>query len=78
MFQFPSQNKSGECRPPFTVPAAVSGKDAQLPEICTTVPAVAIAKFNTVVPEVKMEQTKVCLDKALEAENEWVQISSDF
>ena len=78
MFQFPSQNKSGECRPPFTVPASVSGKNAQLPEIYTTVPAGAIAKFNTVVPEVKVEQTKVCLEKALEAENEWVQISSDF
>ena len=78
MFQFPSQNKSGECRPPLTVPASVSGKHAQLPEIYTSVPAVAIAKSDTVVPEVKVEQTKVCLDKALEAENEWVQISSDF
>ena len=75
MFQFPSPNKPGECRPPFTVPPSVSGKHVQLPEIYTTVPAVAIAKSNTVVPEVKVEQTKVCLDKALEAENEWVQIS---
>ena len=32
-----------------------------------------MAKSNTVVQEVKAEQTKVCLDKALEAENEWVQ-----
>ena len=54
----------------------VSGKHAQLPEIYTTVAAVAIAKSNTVVPEVKVEQTKVCLDKALEVENEWVQIST--
>ena len=46
----------------------MSGKHVQLPEIYTTVPAVAIAKSNTVVPEVKVEQTKVCLDKALEAE----------
>ena len=76
MFQFPSPNKPGECRPPFTVPPSVSGKHVQLPEIYTTVPAVAIAKSNTVVPEVKVEQTKVCLDKALEAENEWVQIST--
>ena len=66
MFQFPSPNKPGECRPPFTV----------LPENYTTVPAVATAKSNTVVPEVKVEQTKVCLDKALEVENEWVQIST--
>ena len=76
MFQFPSPNKPGECRPPFTVPPSVSEKHVQLPEIYTTVPAVAIAKSNTVVPEVKVEQTKVCLDKALEAENEWVQIST--
>ena len=69
MFQFPSPNKPGECRPPFTVPPSVSGKHVQLPEIYTTVPTVAIAKSNTVVPEVKVEQVKVCLDKALEAEN---------
>ena len=56
----------------------VSGKHAQLPEIYTTVAAVAIAKSNTVVPEVKVEQTKVCLDKALEAENEWYRSPATF
>ena len=76
MFQFPSPNKPGECRPPFTVPPSVSGKHVQLPEIYTTVAAVIIAKSNTVVPEVKVKQTKVCRDKALGAENEWVQTSS--
>ena len=45
-------------------------------EIYTTVPVVAVGKSNTVVPEVKVEQTKVCLDKALKAENEWVQNST--
>ena len=35
-----------------------------------------LLKSNNVVPEVKLEQTKVCLDKALEAKNEWVQIST--
>ena len=70
MFQFPSPNKPGECRLPVTVPPSVSGKHVQLPEIYTTVPAVAMTKSNTVVPEVKVEQTKVCLDKPLEAENE--------
>ena len=52
IFQFPSPNKPGECRPPVTVPPFVSGKHVQLPEIYTTVPAVAMAKSNTVVPEV--------------------------
>ena len=35
-----------------------------------------MAKSNTVVPEVKVEQKIVCLDKALEAENEWMQNST--
>ena len=35
-----------------------------------------MAKSNTVIPEVKVEQTIVCLDKALKAENEWVQNST--
>ena len=50
MFQFPSPNKPGECRRPVTVPPSVSGKHVQLPEIYTTLPAVAMAKSNTVVP----------------------------
>ena len=53
-------------------------KHIQPPETYTTVPAVAIAKYNTVVPEAKVEQTKVCQDKSLEAENEWVQISTQL
>ena len=76
MFQFPSSNKPAECRPPFTVPPSVSGKHDQLPDIHTTVPAVAIAKSNTVVPDVKVEHIKVYLDRAPEAENEWVQVST--
>ena len=35
-----------------------------------------MAKSYTVIPEVKVEQTIVCLDKALKAENEWVQNST--
>ena len=52
MFQFPSLNKPGECRPPFTVPPSASGKHVQLPDIYTTFPAVSMAKSNTAVPEV--------------------------
>jgi len=76
MFQFPSPNKLGECTPPFTVPSSARGKPVQLPEIYTTVPAVATAHSSTAVPEVEVEQTNVFLDKALEAEDKWVQNST--
>ena len=41
------------------LPPPWNRKQVQLPEIYPTVPAVAMAKSNTVVPEVKVEQTKV-------------------
>ena len=41
------------------LPPPWNRKHVELPEIYTTVPAVAMAKSKTVVPEVKVEQTKV-------------------
>ena len=47
---YPQTIKLSECRPPFT--------HVQLPEIYTTVPAVAMAKSNTVVSEERWSKQK--------------------
>ena len=75
IFQFPTQDKPGDCRPPLRVPPAGNQKH-RLPESYANVPPVSLTATSVSVPKTnQLSSFEGNLDRAIAQENAWLKHS---
>lgn len=75
IFQFPKENKAGDCRPPITIPPSRAEKHS-LPEGYSVVPPVALVSSSVLVPACTMSPVPSTLNDAKAREDQWVSHAS--